>query len=336
MRELLRRRALSLLAHAVDSSRATNQILLTNGIVASRQIHEITRVKCLADIEFGIFSQWGEDGILEWIIHFHGDIPRTFVEFGVENYRESNTRFLLQHRNWRGLVIDGSQEHVDYIRNDEISWKHDLTAVARFITSDNIDDTITVAGFTGDIGVLSVDIDGNDYWVWKAISNVKPHIVVAEYNSAFGDIHPVTIPYHPDFFRTAAHSSNLYYGASIRALEALAFERGYTMLGCNGAGTNVFFVRDDCKSGLVERIADRSAYPARARESRGANGEMTLVAGPDRAGIIAHQPVENVKTGTVVPLADLGQLISESWHDHYAGAPAAPTSEPAAAPKFSG
>lgn len=319
MKAVLQRRIKGVVANAVGASPAMNRSLLLSGAVAARQIQQRDRIERLADIEFGVFSQWGEDGILEWIVHHCRDIPRTFVEFGVENYIESNTRFLLQNRHWRGLVIDGSDQHVAYIRQDEISWKHDLTAVARFITTDNIDEIITDAGFEGEIGVLSVDIDGNDYWVWEAISCVKPHIVVAEYNSAFGDLRPLTIPYSADFYRTSADPSNLYYGASIRALEHLATARGYTMIGCNGAGTNVFFVRNDRAAHFAERIADRGAYPTRARESRGSNGEMTLVSGAERANIIGARPVYDVSTGETMPLNAAGALISEGWQQYYRG-----------------
>lgn len=319
MKSILQQRIKSVVANAVGASSAMNRSLLLNGAIAARQVQQRDRIERLADIEFGVFSQWGEDGILEWIIHHCDDMPRTFVEFGVENYIESNTRFLLQNRHWRGLVIDGSDRHVAYIRQDEISWKHDLTAVARFITTDNIDAIITDAGFGGDIGVLSVDIDGNDYWVWEAISCVNPHVVVAEYNSAFGDLQPLTIPYSPDFYRTSADPSNLYYGASIRALEHLANTRGYTMIGCNGAGTNVFFVRNDHAAQFAERIEDRSAYPTRARESRGSNGEMTLVSGADRAHVIGARPVHNVSTGKIAPLNEAGPLISERWQQYYRG-----------------
>jgi len=317
MKKLLRRRLRGIIADAVSASPATDRSLLLNGSIAARQVRQIETVQRLSDIEFGVFSQWGEDGIIDWLVHHYGEMPRSFVEFGVENYVESNTRFLLQNRHWRGLVIDGSDEHVAYIRQDEISWKHDLTAVARFITTDNINDIIASSGFAGDIGILSVDIDGNDYWVWEAISTVKPHIVIAEYNSTFGDIHPLTIPYRPDFHRSIVDPSNIYYGASIRALEHLAVKRGYAMVGCNGAGSNAFFVRGDRADRFAARIADMSAHPARIRESRGPDGKMTFVTPRDRAKVIGANPVQNVLTGEIGPLNAIGGLVSEKWQRYY-------------------
>ena len=127
------------------------------------------------------------------------EAPPSFIEFGVETYRESNTRFLLVKDNWRGLVIDGSETNVASIRALSEYWRHDLTAVASFITRDNINDLFADAGFTGEVGLLSIDIDGNDYWVWEAIDVVSPVIVVVEYNSVFGPEAQVTVPYAADF-----------------------------------------------------------------------------------------------------------------------------------------
>ena len=128
-------------------------------------------------------------------------------------FSESNTRFLLRKDNWRGLVIDGSPTNVSSIRRLPEFWQHELTAVASFITRDNINDLFRDAGYTGEIGLLSIDIDGNDYWVWEAIEVVSPVIVVVEYNSVFGPDATVTVPYDPAFTRRAAHHSNLYFGA---------------------------------------------------------------------------------------------------------------------------
>ena len=94
----------------------------------------------IRDAEFKVFSQWGEDGIIQWIISKIPFIPPTFIEFGVEDYRESNTRFLLMHNNWKGLVIDGSEENVKKIKTSSWFWRYDLTALYAFITKKNINE----------------------------------------------------------------------------------------------------------------------------------------------------------------------------------------------------
>src|SRR6266404_297437 len=153
----------------------------------------------LRDAEFKVFSQFGDDGIIQYLIHRLAPLPDSFVEFGVENYRESNTRFLLLNNNWRGLVMDSDEDSIRYIQKDDVSWRHTLTAHCAFINRDNINDLLAEAGFTGEIGLLSIDIDGNDYWVWEKLEVVDPVIVIVEYNSIFGSDLAVTIPYDPKF-----------------------------------------------------------------------------------------------------------------------------------------
>jgi hypothetical protein len=289
------------------------------GQSAARQVRGIEKLDSLWEAEFRVSSQWGEDGIVEWLVHHLGDMPETFIEFGVENYCEANTRFLLQHRNWRGLVIDGSGKYVDYIRQDPISWRHDLTAVSAFVTRDNINSIISGAGFEGELGILSVDIDGVDYWVWEAIHCVNPHILIIEYNSVFGDRLALSVPYKPDFIRGHAHHSNLYYGLSIKAAEFLAGKRGYSFVGTNSAGSNAFFVRNDRVNEILKRVARVKARPARFRESRAVDGSLTFVTPADRASIIAHLPVVDVSTNVQLPLGQMGELYSPLWQASLVG-----------------
>lgn len=173
------------------------------------------RIESLEEVEFQVFSQFGEDGIIQWLIQNIELNEKTFVEFGVEDYTEANTRFLLMNNNWSGLIIDGSEENINHVKNWRLFWKYDLTAVAEFITKDNINEIITGAGFYGDIGLLSVDIDGNDYWVLNAITCVNPRILICEYNNIFGSDEKVSVPYDEKFYRTEKHYSNLYWGASL-------------------------------------------------------------------------------------------------------------------------
>lgn len=172
-------------------------------------------IDSLADVEFKVFSQWGDDGIIQWLIN-HIDIDsETFIEFGVEDYQEANTRFLLMNNNWSGLVMDGSKKNVARITNSEYYWKYDLSAIAAFIDRDNITGLIEAQGFPKEVGLLHIDLDGNDYWIWEKIENISPAIVIMEYNSVFGAERAITIPYSKTFQRTKAHHSNLYFGASL-------------------------------------------------------------------------------------------------------------------------
>lgn len=276
-----------------------NRVL--TGTMLARQLP--ASVSSLREVEFRVFSQFGDDGIIQYLLQ-HVDAPESFIEFGVETYRESNTRFLLVKDNWRGLVIDGSEANVASITTMAEHWRHDLTAVASFITRDNINDLFTTAGFTGEVGLLSIDIDGNDYWVWEAIEVVSPVVVVAEYNSVFGPEAKVTVPYAADFTRRAAHHSHLFFGASLGALCDLAERKGYAFVGSNSNGNNAYFVRLDQLGDLRALSAAEGYVESRFRESRDASGNLTHLSGSARLDEIAHLVVHDLSTGSQRPLRD--------------------------------
>ncbi|PIQ33865.1 MAG: hypothetical protein CO186_01710 [Zetaproteobacteria bacterium CG_4_9_14_3_um_filter_49_83] len=264
----------------------------------------------LQDAEFKVFSQFGEDGILQYLIHEAGIMrdETTFVEFGVQNYVESNTRFLLMNDHWRGMIIDGDKQYMDSVRNQDIYWRHDLTAVNAWIDRDNINQLIGDSGFSGQIGILSVDIDGNDYWVWERIEVVNPIIVVVEWNSVFGSQHSISVPYDPSFQREKAHYSNLFWGASISAFEHLGARKGYSLLGSNTVGNNLFFVRND-RLGRLNPLSSTDAYvESRFRDSRDANGKLNFLGGDRRCLEILDLPVVDVVSGDTVSMRTLDSL----------------------------
>jgi hypothetical protein len=294
-------------------SRQSERNLVSTGRLLCFAIRDITQVNSLADIEFRVYSQGGEDGIIEWLVERLAIPIHAFIEFGADAYRESNTRFLLINRNWRGLIFDGSKDNIVRITRDDIYWMQDLTAKAVFITRDNVNKLIDDGKFAGQVGLLSIDIDGNDYWVWENIDVINPIVVICEYNAVFGDLHPISIPYDANFNRTRAHFSNLYFGASIAALQLLASKKGYEFIGTNSAGVNAFFVRNDYATRLSGVIGDTSPRPSRVRESRDERGKPTYAAGLDRLNLIGHLPVVNVKTGVTVKLGAIEPLYSAEW-----------------------
>jgi hypothetical protein len=260
----------------------------------------------LRDAEFTVFSQFGEDGILQFLVQRIPIENEVFVEFGVEDYHESNTRFLLIHDNWRGLVIDGGRSHIEFLRGTGLGWRHQIDAVSAFIDRDNINDLIASAGIEGDIGVLSVDIDGNDYWVLERIEVVSPRILIVEYNSTFGPGAAVTVPYDPTFVRGEQHASWLYWGASLAALTRLADHKGYALVGGNRAGNNAFFVRRDLLGEVPEVPVAQAYAPSRFRESRGPDGELSYVSDHrDRLALFADMPLWDIDRSETVTVASL-------------------------------
>ena len=287
--------------------REMDSLKMLCGRIAAAQLASKPAGTPFAEVEFQVFSQWGEDGIIQHLLH-HVKTPRSFVEFGVESYAEANTRFLLMKDNWRGLIMDGSEEYMAGVRESDIHWRHDLTAKCAFITPDNINDLLTSAGFTGDIGILSVDVDGVDWWIWKNITAVAPAIVITEYNSVFGPTAKVTVPRDDAFQRSKAHHSNIFYGASLATLASLADEKGYDLVGCNSAGNNAFFVKRGIGSPFPARKAEDVFVEAKFREARDESGKLTFANAEERRAVIKDQMVFDVKSGTA-------RKLSEVWSD---------------------
>jgi len=289
---------------AAGSAQQFENALILQGRSLALQNADRAPLKNLHDAEFKVFSQNGEDGILQYLVREAGITQKeeVFVEFGVQNYAESNTRFLLQGDHWRGLIIDGSSEYMASVRQSDLYWRNDLTAIDAWIDRDNINQLIGDAGFSGEIGILSVDIDGNDYWVWEAIDVVRPVIVVIEWNSVFGSSHAVSIPYAADFDRAGAHYSCLYWGASMRAFEQLAEKKGYALLGSNRIGNNLFFVRAD-RLGRLKATTPQEAYVvSRFRDSRDSQGNLNFLGGDRRYEEIKHLPVVDIASGKTTTL----------------------------------
>jgi hypothetical protein len=249
----------------------------------------------LQDHEYQVFSQWGEDGIIQFLIAQVNVRKKIFVEFGVENYREANTRFLLMKDNWTGLVFDADSDNIARVRSSMLCWRHGLRAVTATITRDNINSLITQQGISGEIGLLSIDIDGNDYWVWQAIDVVNPEIVVIEYNHRFGEKLAVTIPYNENFRRGEQHPK-IYFGASLRALVALGKSKGYAFVGCNSNGVNAFFVRRDRMPESLKELTVEEGFVA------GTFSETS----DERGLFLPPQPDEERRLVTSLPLVDVG------------------------------
>lgn len=274
--------------------RAMEQLRLANGRIELRQI--LAQAQTIHDSEFQVFSQFGEDGVIQFLIDRVPVTSQQFIEFGVENYTEANTRFLLQHNNWAGLVIDGDKQHVEHIQRQSYSWRHNLRSEAAKVTRENVNDLFRKNGFEGPIGLLSIDIDGNDYWVWEAIDSVDPSIVVIEYNHRFGADQSLTIPYEPDFQRSESHHTNIYYGASLKALCLLAKKKGYALVGCSSSGVNAFFVKQDLKpDALPELTATQGFVAGQFRESRTPQGDLAFLSIEEEQAILKSLPLINVE-----------------------------------------
>ena len=283
-----------------------DEMLLAVGRLECHLMDTRPAVDRLEDVEFSIFSQFGEDGILQYLIR-HVKIPdSTFVEIGVGSYRESNTRFLLQNDNWRGMAVNGDDSHTRFILGSKLAWRHDIEPVQAFVTRDNVNQLIVDNGFSGDIGVLSIDVDGVDYWIWNAVTEVTPAIVVMEFNALFGPEATVTVPYDPSFVDSEAHWSRAYFGSSLGALAHLAQERGYRLVGCSSNAANAFFVHNNLVDDALPEVSSQEAWRApRFLTTRNPDGTLSRIRSIEqRLEAIRDLPLVDVAAGREVTVGE--------------------------------
>lgn len=288
---------MKILNRILDSLRANREYsLLTTGALLSNQQWNMSSSN-FNDYEFKIFSQWGDDGLIQYLIKHLMIKNETFVEFGVEDYRESNTRFLMMNNNWGGLVMDGSSKAMNRLQSQRWFWKYDLVTKNVFIDKENINKLLDEE-WLEDIGLLHIDIDGNDYHILEhmALDKLNPSIIIMEYNGVLG-FRPLTIPYQPDFQWTKAHYSNLYYGASVTALTQLANSKGYALVGTNRAGNNAYYVRRDLLNERIQEVDVKKGFNfPKFRQGRYPNGKLTYMRRAEQQQILKGMKFLNVET----------------------------------------
>lgn len=210
------------------------------------------------DTGFKVFSQFEEDGKLLYIFSLIGMGQKTFVDLGSNDGVNSNCANLAVHFGWRGLFVDGDKTVIGRGRRFYAKypnpWSYKPKFVQSFITAENVND-IVKPYFSGAIDLLSIDIDGNDYWIWKALEIVRPRVVVIESQVAFA-AHDIVTAYDPDFAGNVGESNR--YGASTPALCRLANEKGYRLVGSNQYGNNLFFVENGLCENELQAIAPES------------------------------------------------------------------------------
>lgn len=241
-----------------------------DSVVAQKLLMEQYRLAqdgCLRgfrDIGFGVYSQHDEDGILLYIFGKIGVETYCSVEICAGNGMECNTANLLLNHRWTGLLVDGKSENVKiakefYLsRAETMHWPPDV--VQAWLTCDNVNEIIQSAGYSGEIDLLSLDVDGVDYWMWEAITVIKPRVVVLEYNHLLGPEASLSVPYQADFVAEFTEFGSDYAGASLQAFVTLGRIKGYRLVGTNSIGTNAFFVRDDIPVELLPEFKPVDAF----------------------------------------------------------------------------
>jgi hypothetical protein len=254
----------------------------------------------LTSKEFRVFSQWGDDGIIQYLVSRLDIKNKSFIEFGVGNYYESNTHFLLVNNNWSGFVIDGSQKSIKTIRENPFFWRYDLNLKTAFIDKDNINALLEQSNFEN-VGLLHIDLDGNDYWILDSIdmSKYSPDILILEYNSNFGSERSITIPYEPNFRCVEAHYSGQYFGASLTALTDLAKEKGYFLVGCNSSGNNAYFLKNQFLDVIPPKSVSDCFVYGKFRDKRNKKGDLLFSSRKNCIDSIKGMPVFNIDSKNI-------------------------------------
>lgn len=227
-----------------------------------------------SDVGFRCHSQFEEDGILLYLFALIGTTNKTCVEVCAGNGIECNTANLILNHGWWGHLFDGKEANVkrgiQFYRDSKETWLYPPQFTHAWITAENINDLIKTSGVCGDIDLLSLDIDGMDYWVWNAIDCIRPRVVVCETHNVIGPSDALTVPYDPEFRITTRD----YYGASLAAMTKLANKKGYRLVGTHRYGFNAFYVLkglgdellpavtpSDCVSDRYSQYRHTSAWP---------------------------------------------------------------------------
>jgi hypothetical protein len=210
-----------------------------------------------ADVEFRCFSQNGEDGILLYLFSLLGTTNRKSVEMCAGNGVECNTANLIINHGWTGLLVDGNPDNVAHGQKFYAESRDTFIKPPRFvhawITAANVNNLIRENGFGGDLDLFSLDIDGNDYWIWKALDCVNPRVMVLEYHAAWGADRAVSVPYREDF-QLDLTTHPYYCGASLAAFVKLGRQKGYRLIGCQRYGFNAFFLREGVGEDLFPEV----------------------------------------------------------------------------------
>lgn len=210
----------------------------------------------LTGYELRGFSQNGEDGVLAEILARIGTAGRRFVEFGIESGREGNCVLLADVLGWAGAFLEPDPHHFALLEAKYAGTPRVLTRNVA-VTPQNVEPLFDELDVGAELDVLSIDVDGQDYWIWQALSRYRPRVVVIEYNSAL----PLDRHLVQPIGSAQRWDGTDYFGASLGALEALAAGKGYRLVHTDLAGCNAFFVRQDLGPGrfpVGEEVPRRS------------------------------------------------------------------------------
>jgi hypothetical protein len=303
--KILTRLFKKLISRIVFTNKETTFALGQASIASSRATSN--SFKNLWDAEVRIYSQWGEDGILDYIF-WRLEIPKPkVIEFGAGNFSECNSRFLAENLNASVVAIDGRKDLIETISKTDLFWKTHILGIQTWVTPSNVNQLIEKAHhFMGGVDMLSLDLDGNDFWIINAADLTGIMVVVVEYNPLFGNSKALTVPKEDAFDRTQKHFSWLYYGANLKAYVNVLSDKGFRFIGTNRVGNNAFFVATHV-SHLIPFSPDPNNdcyFDWRVRESRDRSAQLSYLSGEERIVEIQNLPLVDLSTSEMTNLRE--------------------------------
>ena len=260
IRQLLKLRLMfSHILNRLESSAGTQEIQAL--LKMKYKTYKVAGIKpAFHDVGFRRYSQFEEDGILLLIFSMIGEKSRKVVEICCGNGQQSMAANLIVNHGWEGLLFEGDQALVEaaisfYKRQPDCLLNQPIIRQA-WITAESINSLISGEGYSGEVDLLSLDIDGNDYWVWKAIDKISPRVCVFETHNVIPSNLALTIPYDPDFRKGVSD----FHSASLLAMTKLSKEKGYRLIGAHRYGFNAFFMRNDVGTDIFPEVSVESVH----------------------------------------------------------------------------
>ncbi|MBL9081548.1 MAG: hypothetical protein JNK76_07065 [Planctomycetales bacterium] len=232
------------------------------GLKYRELLYEKRPLPDLEDVEFRAYSQNGEDGLLLFLFTLIGTTNKRCVEICAGNGVECNTANLIINHGWDGLLFDGNGANVRAGRKFYATCPDTFALPPKFvkawITTESVNQLIREHGFAGEVDLLSLDLDGNDYWIWEALDCVDPRAVILEYQNAWGPEQCVTQRYNPRFVWNGELEAHV--GASLPAFVKLARRKGYRLVGCQRYEFNAIFLRNGVGEELFPEIPVEACF----------------------------------------------------------------------------
>lgn len=308
-RNPVRRFLTKVVQEALRRHQSETRLLAAQGAMLARR-GQPRHYANLHDAELHVFSQWGEDGILDFLCDSLNIAKPRILEFGAGDFRECNSRYLAESRSASVVAVDARQDLFRAFEQSSLMWRTTVHPLIRFLTPTNAAEVFAEAkhlfgGRPPDI--FSLDLDGVDYWIMESLDLSGVQIILVEYNPLFGAEFAVSVPKSETFDRRKEHSSWLYFGASLRAWIHLLGSRGYEFVGTNRQGNNAFFIQSSSTALVpVDRVdlAELDAFVQwNVRESRDDEGRLSYLSGSARGDAIRDMPLVDVLTGGVTTVS---------------------------------